>query len=56
MFWNPRIETMPYEELKQLQYHELKQLVNNLYSFNKFYHDRMREALSLIHISEPTRL
>ena len=35
---------MPYEELKQLQYHELKQLVNNLYSFNKFYHDRMREA------------
>ena len=44
MFWNPRIETMPYEELKQLQYHELKQLVNNLYSFNKFYHDRMREA------------
>ena len=44
MFWNPRIETMPYEELKQLQYHELKQLVNNLYSFNKFYHDRMRGA------------
>ena len=44
MFWNPRIETMPYEELKQLQYHELKQLVNNLYSFKKFYHDRMREA------------
>ncbi|MGN0129609.1 MAG: phenylacetate--CoA ligase family protein [Methanomethylophilus alvi] len=44
MFWNPRIETMPYEELKQLQYHEMKQLVNNLYSFNKFYHDRMREA------------
>lgn len=44
MFWNPRIETMPYEELKQLQYHELKQLVNNLYSFNKFYHDRMKEA------------
>ena len=44
MFWNPRIETMPYEELKQLQYHELKQLVNNLYSFNQFYHDRMREA------------
>lgn len=44
MFWNPRIETMPYEELKQLQYHELKQLVNNLYSFNKFYHDRMKEV------------
>jgi len=44
MFWNPRIETMPYEELKQLQYRELKTLVNNLYSFNRFYHDRMKES------------
>ena len=33
---------MPQEELKALQYRELKTLVNNLYSFNKFYHDRMR--------------
>ena len=44
MFWNPRIETMPYEELQKLQYRELKTLVNNLYSFNRFYHDRMKEA------------
>lgn len=44
MYWNPRIECMPKEELKQLQYRELKQLVYNLYSFNKFYHDRMVEA------------
>lgn len=43
MFWNPKIECMPKEELKALQYRELKQLVNNLYSFNKFYHDRMVE-------------
>ncbi|MBR2254693.1 MAG: phenylacetate--CoA ligase [Candidatus Methanomethylophilaceae archaeon] len=33
---------MPKEELKALQYRELKQLVNNLYSFNRFYHDRMK--------------
>jgi len=44
MFWNPRIETMPYDELQKLQYRELKTLVNNLYSFNRFYHDRMKEA------------
>ena len=43
MYWNPRIECMPVEELKKLQYRELKQLVYNLYSFNKFYHDRMVE-------------
>ncbi|MDO5854028.1 MAG: phenylacetate--CoA ligase [Thermoplasmata archaeon] len=34
---------MPVEELKKLQYRELKQLVYNLYSFNRFYHDRMVE-------------
>ncbi len=42
MFWNPKIECMPKEDLKALQYRQLKQLVNNLYSFNQFYHDRMR--------------
>lgn len=42
MYWNPKIECMPKEQLKQLQYRELKALVNNLYSFNKFYHDRMK--------------
>ena len=44
MFWNSRIECMFYDELRELQYRELKTLVNNLYSFNRFYHDRMREA------------
>ncbi len=34
---------MPKKELKTLQCRKLKQLVNNLYSFNKFYHDRMVE-------------
>ena len=42
MFWNTKIECMPREELKSLQYRELKSLVNNLYSFNRFYHDRMK--------------
>ena len=43
MFWNPRIETMPADKLKEMQFRELKSLVNYLYSFNKFYHDRMDE-------------
>ena len=42
MYWNPNIECMPLEDLKALQYRELKTVVNNLYSFNQFYHDRMR--------------
>ena len=42
MYWNPKIECMPKEELEKLQYKSLKSLVNNLYSFNKFYHDKMK--------------
>jgi phenylacetate-CoA ligase len=42
MFWNPKIECMPKEEMQKMQYRELKQLINNLYSFNQFYHDRMK--------------
>ncbi|MFA7063299.1 MAG: phenylacetate--CoA ligase [Methanomethylophilus sp.] len=42
MFWNPKIECMPADQLRQLQYRELKRLVNNLYSFNKFYRDHMK--------------
>jgi len=60
MFWNPKIECMPYEELQQLQYRELKQLVNNLYSFNKFYHDRMKaqnvSPLDINTLSDITKL
>ncbi len=44
MFWNSKIECMRKEDLKALQYRELKSLVNNLYSFNRFYHDKMKEA------------
>ena len=43
MYWDPKIECMPKEEMKKMQYRSVKQLVNNLYSFNKFYHDRMKE-------------
>lgn len=41
MFWNPKIECMPVEDLKKLQYDELKSLVTKLYESNQFYHDRM---------------
>ncbi|MBQ7701477.1 MAG: phenylacetate--CoA ligase [Candidatus Methanomethylophilaceae archaeon] len=35
---------MPKEELKKMQYESIKKLVNNLYEFNQFYHDRMKAA------------
>jgi phenylacetate-CoA ligase len=35
---------MPVGKLKKLQYKKLKQLVDNLYSFNAFYRDKMKEA------------
>ncbi len=41
MFWNEKIECMPQEELKKLQYDELKTLIEKLYNNNQFYHDRM---------------
>jgi len=42
--WDPRIEEMPLEDLKRLQYRLLKTLVYRLYSFSTFYHERMRAA------------
>ncbi|MBR1369182.1 phenylacetate--CoA ligase [Methanocalculus chunghsingensis] len=42
--WDPRIETMPKEDLQKLQYRLLKTLVYRLYSFSEFYHRRMKEA------------
>ena len=43
MYWNARIECMPKDELRELQFRELKTLVYRLYSFNRFYHERMKE-------------
>jgi len=42
-YWNPRIETMEISELEDLQFRLLKTLVYRLYSFSRFYHDRMDE-------------
>lgn len=42
--WDPRIENMRPDELKDLQYRHLKTLVNRLYSFSDFYHAKMRAA------------
>jgi len=43
-YWSPRIETMPKQDLKDLQYKLLKTLTYKLYSFSEFYHARMRQA------------
>jgi Coenzyme F390 synthetase len=40
--WDPRMETMPKEEIREMQYKLLKTLVYRLYSFSPFYHDRMK--------------
>lgn len=42
--WDPRIEEMPLEELRRLQYKLLKTLVYKVYSFSSFYHRRMKDA------------
>ena len=41
MYWDPKMECMPKEQIKEMQFKSLKKLVNNLYSFNTFYRDRM---------------
>jgi phenylacetate-CoA ligase len=41
--WDPRIEEMPREDLRKMQYKLLKSLVYRLYSFSPFYHERMKE-------------
>ncbi|HSV42010.1 MAG TPA: phenylacetate--CoA ligase [Methanomassiliicoccales archaeon] len=43
-YWNPRMEQMPADELRDLQYKLLKTLVYKLYSFSEFYHAKMKEA------------
>ena len=44
MYWNQKIECMPVDELKKLQYQSFKKLVTKLYDSNQFYHDRMKSA------------
>ena len=42
--WDPRMEEMPADELKRLQFKLLKTLIYRVYSFSAFYHQRMKEA------------
>jgi phenylacetate-CoA ligase len=42
-YWDPHIEEMSKPDLQKMQYKLLKTLVNRLYSFSPFYHDRMKE-------------
>lgn len=43
-YYNEKTETLPKDELEQLQYKELKKLVARLYSSSEFYKHRMKEA------------
>jgi phenylacetate-CoA ligase len=52
--WDPRIEEMPPNDLKAMQYRLLKTLVYRLYSFSEFYHRRMKEVG--VHPDDITRL
>ena len=43
-YWDPKIETMPLKELRELQLKRLKWVVKHAYENNKFYHERFKEA------------
>lgn len=43
-FWDPRVEEMPADDLRNRQYKLLKSLVYRLYSFSSFYRERMDAA------------
>jgi len=44
MYWDEKIECMPVEEMREMQYRKLKELIEHLYANNKFYHDKMVRA------------
>jgi len=43
-FWDPKIETMPLSELKNLQLKRLRNIVRYVYDNNKFYHEKLKEV------------
>jgi len=43
-FWNKKIETMPLDELKNLQLKNLRHLITWIYSNNRFYRERLSQA------------
>ena len=42
--WDSKIESMPLNELKELQLKRLKKLIDYVYRNNRFYRDRLKEA------------
>jgi len=43
-FWDPKIETMPLKELKELQSKRLKKLIQYVYDNNQFYNKKLKEV------------
>jgi phenylacetate-CoA ligase len=43
-YWNPKMETMPLKELKELQLQKIKYIVNYAYAMSPFYRRRFDEA------------
>lgn len=43
-YWNEKIETMPREELRELQFKRLKKQLNHVYRNSAYYGGLMREA------------
>jgi phenylacetate-CoA ligase len=44
MFWNPSIEKMPVQDLKEMQDRKLKALLHHAYTNSSFYRKRFKEA------------
>ena len=42
--WDSKIESMPLNDLKELQLKRLKKLLDYVYKNNRFYRDRLKEA------------
>ena len=42
--WNPKVETMPVKELKELQLKRLRWVVDHAYKNNRVYHDNFKSA------------
>jgi len=43
-YWNPRMEKIPTDELKEMQYRLLKMLVYRLYNFSPYYRRKLKEC------------
>jgi phenylacetate-CoA ligase len=43
-YWNPVTETMPREELRELQWRKLQKLLLHVYAGSPFYRERMNSA------------